>query len=36
MAKKKIGKIVWHDLTGNDAVQIIDFYQQEIGWEKKV
>ena len=32
MAKKKTGKIVWHDLTVNDAIQISDFYQQVTGW----
>ena len=35
MAKKKTGKIVWHDLTVNDAIQISDFYQQVTGWEKE-
>ena len=35
MAKKKTGKIVWHDLMVNDAIQISDFYQQVTGWEKE-
>jgi predicted enzyme related to lactoylglutathione lyase len=35
MAKKKTGKIMWHDLTVDDAVQISDFYQQVTGWEKE-
>jgi predicted enzyme related to lactoylglutathione lyase len=35
MAKKKTGKIMWHDLTVENAVQISDFYQQVTGWEKE-
>lgn len=35
MAKRKTGKIMWHDLTVDDAVQISDFYQQVTGWEKE-
>jgi predicted enzyme related to lactoylglutathione lyase len=35
MAKKKTGKIMWHDLTVDDAVQISDFYSQVTGWEKE-
>jgi len=35
MKKKKTGKIMWHDLTVNDAVQISDFYHLVTGWEKE-
>lgn len=35
MEKKKIGKVLWHDLTVNHAENISDFYQQVVGWEKE-
>lgn len=35
MAKKKTGKIIWHDLTVDNSVQISDFYHRVTGWEKE-
>ena len=35
MKKKKIGKILWHDLTVNDAEKVSDFYKEVIGWDKE-
>jgi predicted enzyme related to lactoylglutathione lyase len=35
MPKKNTGKIMWHDLTVGDAVEISDFYHQVTGWEKE-
>lgn len=33
--KGKIGKILWHDLTVNDAVEVSNFYHQVTGWQKE-
>jgi uncharacterized protein len=33
MAKPKVGSIVWHDLTVNDATSVRDFYGAVVGWE---
>jgi predicted enzyme related to lactoylglutathione lyase len=33
--KQKIGKILWHDLTVNDAVEVSNFYQLVTGWKKE-
>lgn len=30
---KNIGKIVWQDLTVNDATAIRDFYAEVLGWQ---
>lgn len=35
MPKKNTGKIMWHDLTVGNAVEISDFYNQVTGWEKE-
>ena len=32
---KRIGKIMWHDLTVNDAEKVSDFYQEVVGWQKE-
>ena len=29
----EIGKILWQDLTVNNALEVRDFYQQIIGWD---
>jgi len=33
MAKNKAGKLVWKDLTVDNAEQVKDFYSQVIGWQ---
>lgn len=35
MEDKKIGHILWHDLTVNDAAGVSEFYNAVIGWEKE-
>lgn len=35
MKEKKVGQILWHDLTVENAGKVSDFYQQVIGWEKE-
>ena len=35
MKENKIGRILWHDLTVDNAENICDFYQEVIGWEKE-
>ena len=35
MEKKKIGKIIWADLTVPDAERVGEFYRNVIGWEKE-
>lgn len=29
---KKFGKIIWHDLTVENAEQVRDFYHEVVGW----
>jgi predicted enzyme related to lactoylglutathione lyase len=35
MDEFKIGQILWHDLTVDDATQISNFYSAVLGWEKE-
>ncbi|MFN7116559.1 MAG: VOC family protein [Saprospiraceae bacterium] len=34
METPKIGKVMWCDLTVEDAETVSDFYSQVVGWEK--
>ena len=35
MEKSKFGRILWHDITVEDAGSVSEFYKAVVGWEKE-